>query len=161
MNFHTLAIWTGFVPVALAATFLAACGGDDDGGPGGTGSDEDFVADICRAGADFSKALQEVFSDPSALADEDKAIEKLSDAFEAFANDFAEARPPADLKEWHSESSKQLDDGVQQLKDGNLEGGVFAGDNPFPEPPAEAGERLSKIAETNEHCQDADFSFTG
>lgn len=160
MNFRKLAIWAGIVPVALGATFLAACGGDDDGGSGGTGSDEDYVSAICKAGVDFSKALEEVFKDPSALTDEDKAIEKLSEAFEDFANDFAKAKPPADLKEWHSEASKQLKDGVKQLKDGDLEGGIFAGDSPFPEPPAEAGERLSKIAETNEDCQEADFSFT-
>lgn len=160
MNIRKLAIWAGILPVALGATLFGACGGGDDGGSGGTGSDEKFVADICKAGLDFSKALEEVFKDPSALTDEDKAIEKLGDAFEDFANAFAKAKPPADLKDWHSEASKQLKDGVKQIKDGNLEGGIFAGDSPFPEPPAEAGDRLSKIAENNKDCQEADFSFS-
>lgn len=161
MNFRRIAIWAGILPVALGALFLAACGGDDDGGSGGgTGSDEKFVGDICKAGLNFSKALEDVFKDPAALADEDKAIEKLADAFEDFANAFAKANPPADLKAWHSDASKQLKEGVKQIKDGDLEGGIFAGDSPFPEPPAEAGERLSKVAESNEDCIEADFAFS-
>jgi hypothetical protein len=160
VSIRKLVIWTGLVPIALVAAAFAGCGGDDDGGSGGSGSDESYVAAICKAGVEFSKALEEVFKDPSALTDEDKAIEKLSDAFEDFANAFAKAKPPADLKDWHEDAAKQLKDGAKQLKDGDLEGGIFAGDSPFPEPPAEVGERLSKIAETNKDCQEADFSFS-
>lgn len=162
MNIRKVAIWAGIVPVALGATLFAACGGDDDGGGGGggSGSDEDYVAAICKAGLNFSKDLEEVFKDPESLADEDKAMEKLADIFEDFANDFAKAKPPADLKDWHNDASKQLKDGVEQIKDGDLESGIFAGDTPFPEPPAEAGERLQKAAESNEDCQEADFAFT-
>lgn len=160
MNFRKIAIWAGILPVALGATFFAACGDDDDGGSGGTGNDENYVSSICKAGLDFSKAIEKIFTDPEMLADEDKAMDKLADAFEDFSNAFAKANPPADLKDWHSDASKQLKDGVQQIKDGDLEGGIFAGDTPFPEPPAGAAERLEKIAETNEDCQEADFSFT-
>lgn len=162
MNIRKIAIWAGIVPVALGATLFAACGGDDNGGGGGSGSgsDEDYVAAICKAGLNFTKDLEEVFKDPSALADEKKAMEKLADIFEDFANDFAKAKPPADLKDWHNDASKQLKDGVKQIKDGDLESGIFAGDTPFPEPPAEAGERLQKAAESNKDCIEADFAFT-
>lgn len=160
MNFRRIAIWAGFLPVALGAMLLAGCGGGDGGSGGGTGSDEKFVADICKAGLNFTKALEDVFKDPAALADEEKALEKLADAFEDFANAFAKANPPSDLKDWHSEASKQLKDGVQQIKDGDVESGIFAGDSPFPEPPAEAGDRLTKVAESNEDCIEADFAFS-
>jgi hypothetical protein len=161
MNFRRVAIRAGFLPVVLGATILAGCGGGGDGGPGGgTGSDEEFVSDICKAGLNFTKSLDDIFKDPSALADEDKAIEKLADSFEDFANAFAKANPPADLKAWHSDASKQLKEGVKQIKDGDLEGGVFAGDTPFPEPPGDAGDRLTRVAEENKDCIDADFAFT-
>jgi hypothetical protein len=162
MNFRTIAIRGGFLPVALGAMVFAGCGGGDggSGGGGGTGSDEKFVSDICKAGLTFSKSLEDVFKDPAALADEEKALGKLADAFEDFSNAFAKANPPSDLKAWHSDASKQLKEGVKQIKSGDLEGGIFAGDSPFPEPPAAAGDRLSKVAESNKDCQDADFSFT-
>jgi len=162
MNIRKVAVWAGFLPVALGAVLLAGCGGGGDGGSGGgTGSDEKFVSDICKAGLNFSKSLEDIFKDPAALADEKKAIEKLSGSFEDFANDFAKAKPPADLKAWHSDASKQLKEGVKQIKEGDLEGGIFAGDSPFPEPPGDAGDRLSKLAETNDDCIEADFAFTG
>jgi hypothetical protein len=161
MNFRRVAIRAGFLPVVLGATILAGCGGGGNGGSGGgTGSDEKFVGDICKAGLNFTKALEDVFKDPAALADEKKALDKLADAFDDFANAFARANPPSDLKAWHSDASKQLKDGVKQIKDGDLEGGIFAGDSPFPEPPAGAGDRLTKVAESNEDCIEADFAFS-
>ncbi len=141
--------------IAIGAGVVLVVSRDTD-----QGSDEKFVGDICKAGLNFTKALEEVFKDPAALADEDKAIEKLADAFEDFSNAFAKSNPPADLKAWHSDASKQLKEGVKQIKDGDLEGGIFAGDSPFPEPPADAGDRLSKVAESNEDCIEADFAFT-
>jgi len=157
MNIRKLALRAGILPVALGAVVLAGCGGDDDGG--GSGSDEDYVGAICKAGLTFSKDLEKAFSDTSLLSDEDKAMDKLADIFEEFADDFAKAKPPSDLKEWHEDAVKELKAGVKSLKEGDMESGIFAGDSPFPEPPEDVAERLSKVAEGNKDCEEADFSF--
>ncbi len=151
--------------VAVASLALAACGGDDDdddsGGStsGATGSDEKFVADICKAGAQFSKDLEKATADLASVTDPKKAAEKLADPFEDFANAFQKAKPPKDLKDWHSDASDKLDDAVAALKKGDLEADIFTQDEPFPDPPKDAADRLSKIADNNKDCQDADFSF--
>ena len=156
MNIRKVAIRGAIVPIGLGALAFAGCGGGDGGG---SGSDEDYVAAICKAGVKFTKDLEKAFTDTSLLSDEDKAMEKLADIFEDFANDFEDAKPPSDIKEWHEDAAKQLKDGVKQIKDGDMESGIFAGDSPFPEPPEDVADRLSKVAEDNEDCQEADFSF--
>ena len=157
------ALWLGLVPLALGAMFFVACGGDDDdgggGGGGGTGSDEDFVDDLCKAGADFAKDLEDIGDDLSAETDPEKISEAISEPFEDFANAFKKLKPPSDLKAWHDDASKSLDDVVDSLKDGNLDAEVL-GDEPFPEMPKDAEERLSKLAEDNDDCQESDFDFS-
>lgn len=161
MKVRSLAIWLGILPIALGASFFAACGGDDDdggGGGGATGSDEKFVADICKAGAKFSKDLESVSSNISST-DPKEIAAKFAKPFEDFSNAFSKARPPKDLADWHKDASAKLKDAVAQLKKGDAESGFFAGDEPFPDPPKNAADRLEKIAGKNKDCQDADFSF--
>jgi hypothetical protein len=163
MKVRSLAIWLGILPIALGASFFAACGGDDDdggssGGGGGTGSDAAFVADICKAGAKFSKDLESASSNISST-DPKEIAAKFAKPFEDFSNAFSRAKPPKDLAAWHKDASAKLKDAVAQLKKGDAESGFFAGDEPFPDPPKDASDRLSKIAEKNKDCQDSDFNF--
>ncbi|MBK8558944.1 hypothetical protein [Candidatus Amarobacter glycogenicus] len=65
MNFRKLVLVTGMIPAVLGASVFAACGGDDDddGGSGGTGTDEKYVASICKAGAEFATAMEKLSKD--------------------------------------------------------------------------------------------------
>ena len=159
MKLRPWATWLSIGPLALGAMFFASCGGDDDdggGGGGGTGSDEKFVADFCKAAAKFSEDLDKL--DPSKITDVDKIGETLAEPFEDFSDSFAKLKPPSDLKEWHEDASKALKDTVKALKDGDFENTLD--DNPFPEFPEKAAERLSKVAEKNDDCKDAEIDLT-
>ncbi len=154
MQFHRIRLAAFLVPVLMAAALFAACGGGDGDG-GGTGSDEKFVADICKAGATFQEDLTKVFGELASADSEEEAVKLIAEPFETFAKAFKAAKPPADLKDWHSEASKSLDDAVKALKAGNTDAAIFEQDSPFPEPPASAQERLQKIADGNPDCQEA------
>jgi len=157
MNFRKLGLYVGIAPVVLGATLLSGCGGG-----GGDANDEDFVSDICGAFADFSEALEKVQSDPEKLAEAASDPDKLSalfvEPYEDLANAFADANPPSDLEDWHEEASKAMKDQVQALKDGEDVDEIFSGD-PFPEAPSGPDERLSKVAENNEDCEEAGLAF--
>jgi len=146
----------GIAPAILGASLFGACGGDDDGSGGGTGSDEDFVADICKAGAKFAKAMDNLEKDLKNETDFTKIAEKAAGPFEDFAKDFAKANPPADLKEWHQDASDGLTAAVKGLKDGDF---AALGGELIPTPPEGAAERISKAAEGNKDCEDADLEF--
>ncbi len=164
MSLKKLVLYASVATLALGAMAFSACGGDDDDGgsssssSGGTGSDEKFVADICKAGAQFSKDLEKASANLGNASDPKKAAEALADPFEDFAKAFDKAKPPKDLKDWHDQASKKLNEAVAALKKGDLESDIFTGE-PFPDPPKEASDRLTKIAENNKDCKDADFSF--
>lgn len=164
MTIRKWALYLGVATMALSAAMFAACGGDDDddGGAspsGATGSDEAFVASICKAGVTFSKDLDKVTKDLASLTDPKKAATALAGPFEDFSNAFIKAKPPKDLKDWHSDASAKLKEAVKALKSGDLESDIFTQDAPFPDPPKEAAARLTKVAEKNDDCKEADFSF--
>lgn len=144
------------VPALLGALLLGACGGGGSGGTG-TGSDEKFVADICKAGAQFQDDLTKLFANLANIQSEEEAAKKIAEPLETFAKSFKAAKPPADLKQWHSDSSKSLDEAVAALKKGNTNAAIFQQDSPFPEPPKGAEERLSKIAANNADCQKSEL----
>lgn len=167
MNFKRWVLYGSVAALALGAMAFTACGGDDDddsgssssSSSGGTGSDEKFVADICKAGSQFSKDLEKATTSLGNTSDPKKAAQALAKPFEDFANAFDKAKPPKDLKDWHDTASDKLKTAVAALKKGDLEADIFTQDEPFPDPPKDAADRLSKIADNNKDCQDADFSF--
>lgn len=159
MNLRKFLLMAGVVPAILGASLFASCGGDDDssgGGGGGTGSDEAFVADICKAGAKFSKAMESLQKDLAKETDVDKLAEKASKPFQTFADEFSKAKPPSDLKEWHESTSTSLKAAAKGLKDGDfdaLDGDIMTS------PPGDAADRLAKVADGNKDCQEADLAF--
>lgn len=142
-----------FSSIAGTALLLAGCGG---GSGGGGGSDEAFIEDICAAGVEFFSALEGIDTQE---ADPAKALEAFAGPFEDFANAVEDADPPSDLEEWHTQAVASLNDIVAKLKDGDIDALSNLGDSPFPEAPADAQERLDKIAADNEDCQEADLGF--
>lgn len=168
MSLKRWVLYACVATLALGAMAFAACGGDDDdsssGGStssGGNGTDEKFVADICKAGANFSDAVQKLLSDPTKLASEGDAAKALAGPMDDFANAFAKANPPKDLKSWHDDASKAMKDAAKELKAGKTDGTFFSGDSPIGDPPKEAQDRLTKIADNNKDCQKADLDFSG
>ncbi|MCC7364500.1 MAG: hypothetical protein IT303_09005 [Dehalococcoidia bacterium] len=140
---------------ALAASVFVACGGDDDGGSGGgTGSDEEYVADICKGMNDFMEDFGAAFEDLDLEStNEDDMIDAFVKPFESLANAFEDAKPPSDLKDWHSDAVDALNDMVKAMKDGDA--GALENDalGDIPDMPEDVAERLGKIAEDNEDCQ--------
>jgi hypothetical protein len=164
LKLRQLGLLLGIVPVALGAAIFAGCGDDDDDGGGGggarTGTDEQFVSDFCKALKDFQDSLSDTLSDPEALSEgEDAVAEALAEPFRDFADAFKDMRVPNDLKDWHSDATKALDQAADQLEDGKFDEGIFAEEEPFEDPPQDVQDRLQKLAEDNEDCKDADFTF--
>jgi hypothetical protein len=165
----------GLLSVSLiAAAALMACGGgdDDDGGSSGdggsssfssgTGSDKEYVEDICKAGSKFAEDLQKATQNITAAqaTDEKKLAEVMEKPFANFVEALKDAKPPSDLKDWHADAVKQLQAILTAIKSGDFEA-LENNDEPFPEPPAGAAERLQKIAADNDDCQDAEIDFSG
>ncbi|MGE3073806.1 MAG: hypothetical protein AB7N24_06905 [Dehalococcoidia bacterium] len=138
-----------FIALPLA---VAGCGG------GGDGSDEQFVTDLCNATtrlkADFADAVKEA----SGQTDSTRAVDSLIPPLEAFVKAFEDAKPPKDLKDWHSAASDQLDAAVQKFRTektlASLEG---FGDSPVPDPPADAKARLREVAQNVDACDGVAF----
>lgn len=170
MKLRKLGTWSILAALLLVAAFsLAACGGDDDDSGGddsgdsgktssGTGSDEKYVADLCKATLEFSKAFEKL--DPSKVKSEDDVQKLFAEPFENYAKAMSKAKPPKDVKEYHDQVVKALNDTVKSMKSGDGTSGFEAlADMDFPEPPAAVSDRLSKIADNNKDCKEANFDF--
>lgn len=153
----------------MGAALFVACGGDDntsssaasDGAikvSGETGSDQAFVNDICKATDRFTKEMNKVSAGPTA-ADPSKAMEQvfksMSGPMSTFASDFAKAKPPKDLVQWHADTAKQLGVVAKALKDGKFDDPAIAslGDSPIADMPKDAEARLSKLAANADGCK--------
>ena len=126
--------WALALPLA-AVVLLGACGGGDDddaaadskgdsksSSSGATGSDDKFVADICKGFATFAASAAKISADPGKLKDEKSAIEAFSKPFEQLAKDFSNARPPKDMKDWHKQASDSLNKAAAAIKNGSGDG---------------------------------------
>ena len=172
-----MAARAGLLSMTLtAALAIAACGDDDDvadggsvgdGGPGvssGTGSDEDYVSSLCKSFGGLVKDFEKLSADPkfieAVVSNPEKMGEKLAEPYEKLANSFAKAKPPKDLQDWHRTTAKSLSDTAKTLKDGGSLEDIPDSDSAFPDMPAGPEERLSKVAEKNKDCQEAELDFT-
>ncbi len=152
------------LPMALGVLF-AACGGDDDddddGGDSGsgssvqTGSDEKYVADMCKAYNTYATALTKAMLSIEEKDSEDAGalLKAFVGPMEDFAKAYAKMKPPADIKDWHVSSAKALSDQVKALKDAkDLSAFENIGESPVGDMPAGAEERLTKLADKNKDC---------
>jgi hypothetical protein len=152
---------------------LAACGGDDDSGSsggdddddssssssGGSGSDVDkrYVAAVCKAQLKLQDSLLNAEED-NADASEEEAVEILIPFMQTYVNDLKKAKPPSDAKEFHDDVVKAFSDGIAKLKkEKSID--VLQDIDPG-SPPRRVAERLDKVAEDNEDCQEAEFTFS-
>jgi len=169
--------------VVSAAVFVA-CGGDDDksssGGSsssssssgssdsakpsGATGSDEAFVKDLCAAAGRMAADIKKASSAPAAKSDDpSKAFEQIftsmAGPIDQFAKDFAKAKPPKDLAQWHADASKQLSAVAKALKDGKFDDPSLTSldNSPMPDMPKDIEARLDKLAKNADGCKDNDI----
>ena len=168
-KFTRWAVFSAIATIALMA--LAACGGDDStsggpgSGPGGssniaTGSDENYVADLCKATKKFTDDLAAATKDPSKLQGGEDIGKLFGEPFEAFAKSVSRAKPPSDLKDYHSQIVKTLNDAAAKIKTSkDLSVLSTLGDSTIPDPPQAAKDRLQKVAEKNKDCTDSAFDF--
>jgi hypothetical protein len=134
--------------VAIGALAFAACGG----GGGGGGNDEGYVKALCNATNSFTEKLGEAF----AATDEEEATEKFIDAFNAFVDDMAGAKPPSDAKEAHDAMVKALRDAQDAVEEDGLDA-LDAIDFPTVEPDPDVQDRLATVAEGVSECDGADL----
>ncbi len=162
-----------FKLVALGAALaslglLAACGDDDDDDSASgdvkasdvkpTGSDEKYVASLCKATLEFTETLQKI--DPAAVSDESKIYDVLEKPYESFVNAVEDANPPKDLKDYHVEALRQLKVGLKAIKDKDQNAIEAIGDADFPDVPDSVQDRMDKAAKDNKDCQEAGVDFT-
>jgi hypothetical protein len=141
--------------VAFGAFLLASCGDaqPSDSSP----TEEQFVAGICRSGAELIDSLNDATSDLEVLEDQERLIDALAQPLEKFADEFQRNTPPDSLRQWHQQASKTLRDAAAAIRSG--EGIEALTNSPFPDPPAEDRVRLQKIAKANKTCRDYDLTF--
>lgn len=153
--------------IAVLAVLFAACrggGGDDTGDikvTGDTGSDQQFVAAVCKAYKSFNTELTRVLQDTGNIKSPEDLTKRYAGPFDTLARAFAKAKPPKDLKDWHEGAAKQLADVAARLQKGNLDAAAGLGANPIPSLPASAGaaERLNSVVGTTKECKDVGFTF--
>ena len=160
MKLHPIRTWSFLLPLVLVVAFaLVACGDDDaaSGASGGTGTDEQYVATICKASLKLTDAIAKASSDPSKVKNADDAVKLLSDPFQQYLKDLKGANPPKDVKDYHDQTVKALSDSLDKLKKDKNPSALSSGDQPQPSPAIK--DRLSKVADKNEDCKKAGFSF--
>lgn len=137
-------------------------------GTSATGSDEQFVSGMCKAAKTFVDKLTKDMASvtPSATAESlddlgtffEEFFGNIGPAFEQFAKDFKQLKPPKDLAQWHADATTKIDAAAKALKDGKFDDPALQalGDNTIPEIPADINDRLEKIAKDNADCKELD-----
>lgn len=134
--------------------------GSSGGGSVATGSDEQYVKDVCNAGTKLMKTLQKVEASPTPsdpVKGAQQVFAALADPLDQFAKDLAKAKPPKDLADWHAETVKRLQATVKALKSNDFQNAsnIFSDiADPMPDMPQGAQDRLDKIAQSTSECKD-------
>ena len=145
-----LAVALAAVVVLSLTALFAACGGDDDSSSGSSssngksdatktsdstgdkktgdanpgavsGTDKEYVKDVCVVFNTYMEAVfKAISSDPSLSGDSDAIIKKIGPPLEAFGKGVAKARPPKDVKKYHDELVKTVNDTAAKLKSGKI-----------------------------------------
>ena len=77
--------------------------------------------------------------------------------FIQYLNDLKGANPPTDVKDYHDQTVKALSESLEKLKKDKNPSALSSGDRP--QPSQAKKDRLSKVADSNEDCKKAGFSF--
>ena len=149
------------LPTLAAAGSLAlvACGGDDDdGGGGGSGSDEDYVASLCGAYADFEEQFDELLADfnPSNTDDLDDFMSDAAEIVGSVVDGLEDANPPGDVEDAHENLLTAFRSFRDTLEEGDF-GAVESADEPDFELPQDVEDRLSAAAENVDECRELDL----
>ena len=118
----------------------------------GSGSEKAYVAELCKASKDFQTAMTKITADPSKLSDQSAAMKAFTEPFENFANAVSKAKPPSDVKDYHNQVVKVLNDTVAKLKKGDPAALQSLGDTNIPTPPANISDKYDKLAKDNPDC---------
>lgn len=157
MKLRTIRTRSGLLALTLGlVAAFGACGGDDASG-GGAGTDEQYVATICKASLKLTDAVAKASSNSSTVKNADDAVKLLSDPFQQYLNDLKAANPPKDLKDFHDQTVKALSNSIEKLKKEKDPAALSGSDQP--EPSQAIKDRLSQVADKNEDCKKAGFSF--
>jgi hypothetical protein len=134
-----------------------------DAGPV-SGTDKEYVKDICVAfNAYMDGALKAFSSDPSSAGDQAALVKKIGPLLETFAKEVAKAKPPRDVKKYHDELVKQTKDSSEKLKSGKITSLSELGQGVTPpkdlEPAIKA--RLANAEQDVKECQDGPLAGIG
>lgn len=164
--------------LAIAVAGLAACGDDNSasgggastvaptavasnsaGGGGsaaGSGTDEQYLKDLCTA----ARALADANKKESVAAKTfNELAGKMAGPYENYAKAFAAASPPPDLKQWHDASVAKINAAVAVLsKDKNSKALDGVAEAPYSEFPDPAKGRLAALAPTMKQCNNLTFA---
>lgn len=166
----------GLLAVSSLVLVLAACGGggssnnsssktttpsSSSGGNtnAGTGSDQQYVAAVCKAMMKFQDSVSKVTADPSKLTNASDISKAFSGPFDQLISDMKGAKPPKDIKSYHDQVVAQLSKANDSLKNGgDINSLSSLGD--LPSPPQAVQDRLQKVADSDPDCQTAGINFT-
>ncbi len=157
-SFRTAGLLLG----AAALTFgFVACGDDDDdgGGGGGDGTDEGYVAALCEAFAQLQTDITDIVEDPdNADASEEDAVDLFLGPLEDYVENLDNANPPGDVEQYHDQLVDSAREAVDRVREeGNLD--AFTELEDPEEPPQDIQDRLQAVADSNQDCIDAGFTF--
>lgn len=130
-------------PVLLVPAIFLACGdGDDDAEtPGGTSTDEEYLAVFCNGLTEYQETLLSATTET-----------QISDVIKAYIDDLHGIAPAEGLKDYHSQYIGYLEDALRDPTS-------LVTRKP-PLPPEAARERLSAKAKTVEQCKYPTFLDT-
>lgn len=171
LNLRSLIIVCVTLPVLAG---LVACGGDGSGGSStvtatqgasntgggggsaGTGTDEQYLKDLCTA----ARALADANKTESVSAKSFAELAgKMAGPYENYAKAFAAANPPADLKQWHDTAVTKINAAVAVLsKDKNTKALDGVAEAPYSEFPKPAKGRLAVLAPKMPECNNLTFA---
>ena len=147
-----------FAP-AVAGLLVAgfACGDDSGGGSpaglSGPEADERYVQQLCTGFGDFTTSFLDAIADLDAESSDDAIKDALEEPIDNLVKVMEDADPPADAREYHDESLKQIRAMQEEIRAGNIEALTNQDAEVVPEPPADVRERLTAAAANIEDCQ--------
>jgi len=136
-----------------------------DANPGAvTGTDKQYVKDVCVVFNTYMDGVLKSFSaDASVAGDEAAIIKKIGPLLEAFGKDVAKAKPPKDVKKYHDELVKTVNDTSGRLKAGKIKSLSELADvnSAQKELPADVKARLANAEKDVKECNEGQLAGIG